>query len=215
MNTDMVMFAKGQPTSKSREMEGQMPFEEWIYGTPPEEVDFVRINGNRVIRVEIARDGQPLAIFTKDVVSPMLMAAGSPELAETKTHIIKEGDVETDPNKQEAAPPPSLRNPGETLPTDNTSVGRDAPRAVPQAASDEHARRRSRRAVQHPAGNRAASQRAAQRTAQRDHRATRSVQHRASRPSQAAAPSRIESVGIDAHNQRRHELARKRSEANR
>ena len=123
MNTDMVMFAKGQPTSKSREMEGQMPFEEWIFGTPPEEVDFVRINGNRVIRVEIARDGQPLAIFTKDVVSPMLMAAGSPELADTKTHIIKEGDVETDPNKQEAAPPPSLRNPGETLPTDNTSVG--------------------------------------------------------------------------------------------
>ena len=123
MNTDMVMFAKGQPTSKSREMEGQMPFEEWIFGTPPEEVDFVRINGNRVIRVEIARDGQPLAIFTKDVVSPMLMAAGSPELADTKIHIIKEGDVETDPNKQEAAPPPSLRNPGETLPTDNTSVG--------------------------------------------------------------------------------------------
>ena len=57
----MVMFAKGQPNSKSREMDGQMPFEEWIYGTPPEEVDFVRINGNRVIRVEIAKEGQPLA----------------------------------------------------------------------------------------------------------------------------------------------------------
>jgi hypothetical protein len=55
MNTEMVMFAKGQPNSKSREMDEQMPFEEWIYGTPPEEVDFVRINGNRVIRVEIAR----------------------------------------------------------------------------------------------------------------------------------------------------------------
>jgi hypothetical protein len=123
MNTEMVMFAKGQPNSKSREMEGQMPFEEWIFGTPPEEVDFVRINGNRVIRVEIARDGQPLAVFTQDVVSPMLMAAGTPELADTKTRIIKEGDVETDPNKQEAAPPPSLRNPGETLPTDSQSTG--------------------------------------------------------------------------------------------
>ncbi len=33
MNTDMVMFAKGQPTTKSREMDGQMPFEEWVYGT--------------------------------------------------------------------------------------------------------------------------------------------------------------------------------------
>ncbi len=121
MSTDMVMFAKGQPNSKSREMDQQMPFEEWIYGTPPDEVDFVRINGNRVIRVEIAKEGQPLAIFTKDVVSPMLMEAGTPELAETKTRTIKEGDVEIDPDKQEAAPPPSLRKPGETLPTDHTA----------------------------------------------------------------------------------------------
>ena len=59
MSTEMVMFAKGVPESKSREMEGQMPFEEWIYGKPPEEVDFVRINGNRVIRVEIAKTGEP------------------------------------------------------------------------------------------------------------------------------------------------------------
>ena len=39
-------------------MDGQMPFEEWIYGKPPEEVDFVRINGNRVIRVEVAKMGE-------------------------------------------------------------------------------------------------------------------------------------------------------------
>jgi hypothetical protein len=116
MNTDMLMFAKGQPTSKSREMDGQMPFEEWVYGTPPEEVDFVRINGNRVIRVEIAKDGQPLAVFTADVVTPMLISAGTPELAQAKTRTIKEGDVQTDPNREEAPAPPSLRNPGETLP---------------------------------------------------------------------------------------------------
>ena len=68
MTTDMVLFAKGQPLTKSREMDGQMPFEEWIYGTPPEEVDFVRINGNRVIRVEVAKERRALQIFTKDVV---------------------------------------------------------------------------------------------------------------------------------------------------
>ena len=135
MNTDMVMFAKGQPNSKSREMDEQMPFEEWIYGTPPDEVDFVRINGNRVIRVEIAKEGQPLAVFTKDVVSPMLMEAGTPELAETKTRTIREGDVETDPDKQEAAPPPSLRKPGETLPTDK-SAGEMRPVQFPKPHSD-------------------------------------------------------------------------------
>jgi hypothetical protein len=138
MNTDMVMFAKGQPSKKSREMDGQMPFQEWVYGVPPEEVDFVRINGNRVIRVEIAKDGQPLAIFTRDVVSPMLMAAGTPELASTpNTRTVREGDVETDPNKQEAAPPPSLRNPGETLPTNNDSTGEMRPVQFPKPHTDD------------------------------------------------------------------------------
>jgi len=136
MNTDMVMFAKGAPTTKSREMDGQMPFEEWVYGTPPEEVDFVRINGNRVIRVEIAKEGQPLAIFTADVVSPMLMSAGTPELAQAKTRTIKEGDVEIDPNKEAAPPPPSLRNPGETLPA-NPGGGEMRPVQFPKPHTDD------------------------------------------------------------------------------
>ena len=58
MTTDMVLFAMGQPERKVREIEGQMPFEEWIYGAPPKPVEFVRINGNRVIRVEIAKMGE-------------------------------------------------------------------------------------------------------------------------------------------------------------
>ena len=68
MRTDMVLFAKGQPEGKSREMDGQMPFEEWIYGKPPQDVEFVRINGNRVIRLEIAKVGETPVIFTKDEV---------------------------------------------------------------------------------------------------------------------------------------------------
>lgn len=135
MNTEMVMFAKGQPDHKMREMDGQMPFEEWIYGAPPDEVEFVRINGNRVIRVEIAKPGVPLAIFTQDVVSPMLLAAGTPELAGTTTRTIKEGDVDIDPDKQEATAPPSLRKPGETLPTDN-SAGAMRPVQFPKPHTD-------------------------------------------------------------------------------
>ena len=138
MTREMVMFAKGQPDSKSREMDGQMPFAEWVYGVPPEEVDFVRINGNRVIRVEIAKEGQPLAIFTKDVVAPMMVAAGTPELAsQPNMRTIREGDVETDPDRQEAAPPPSLRNPGETLPTNNGSRGEMRPVQFPKPHTEE------------------------------------------------------------------------------
>jgi hypothetical protein len=136
MTTDMVLFAKGQPNTKSREMDGQMPFEEWIYGTPPEEVDFVRINGNRVIRLEIAKDGDPLEIFTKDVVSAMMTTDGTPVVA-ANTRTIHEGDVETDPDKQAPQAPPSLRKPGESLPTDNTSVGVMRPVQFPKPHTDE------------------------------------------------------------------------------
>jgi len=119
MSTDMVIFAKGPPPTKSREMEGQMPFEEWIYGQPPEEVDFVRINGNRVIRVEVAKMGEPPVIFTDDEVSGLLRTDGTPvETAANHTRIAKEGDAQRDPDKEAPAAPPSLRAPGEQLPSD-------------------------------------------------------------------------------------------------
>ena len=138
MTTDMVLFAKGQPDRKTREMDGQMPFEEWVYGTPPQEVDFVRINGNRVIHLEIARDGEPLQIFTEDVVSAMMTTDGKPVIsAEANTRTIHEGDVEPDPDKQAPTAPPSLRKPGESLPTDNTSDGVMRPVQFPKPHTGE------------------------------------------------------------------------------
>jgi len=117
MSTDMVMFAKGQPEGKSREMDGQMPFEEWIYGKPPQTVEFVRVNGNRVIRVEIAKIGEEPQIFTKDLVEGLMRTDGTPLDPAKEPHLAKNGDLPPrDPNTQEAAPPPSLRKPGETLP---------------------------------------------------------------------------------------------------
>jgi hypothetical protein len=125
MSTDMVLFAKGQPQTKSREMDGQMPFEEWIYGKPPGEVDFVRINGNRVIRVEVAKMGEPPVVFTNDEVSAMMRTDGTPVVTpETHTRISRVGDVQRDPNKEAPDAPPSLRNPGEQLPTDNSSLNK-------------------------------------------------------------------------------------------
>lgn len=125
MNTDMVLFAKGQPVNKMREMDGQMPIEIWLYGTPPEDVTFVRINGNRVLRVEIAKVGKPVEVFDKDVVDDMLRADGRAPISEQaeNTHVIREGDAQRNPDTQAPAPPPTLRNPGETLPQDSDKNG--------------------------------------------------------------------------------------------
>jgi hypothetical protein len=130
MTTDMVLFALGQPESKSREIEGQMPFEEWIYGHPPQDVSFVRVNGNRVIRVEIAKLGQPLEIFTRDEVTGLMTTDGKSVLADATEHRqrkIELGDSHPDLDRQAAEAPPTLRAPGEKLPTD-TPGGQDPSR---------------------------------------------------------------------------------------
>ena len=66
MDRKMVNFALGQPENKVREREGNMPYEEWIYGTVPNPIQFVRFNGNRVIRVETALYGKTPTIRDQD-----------------------------------------------------------------------------------------------------------------------------------------------------
>jgi hypothetical protein len=117
MSTEMVLFAVGQPQKKIRETEDQMPFEEWIYGDPPKPVQFVRFNGNRVIRLEIAKVGEPPTIFTKDEVAGLMRTDGSP-IMPSNTRTISMGDTTYNPDTQAAPAPPSLKKPGEKLPDD-------------------------------------------------------------------------------------------------
>ena len=117
MSTDMVIYALGQPREKVREMDGQMPFEEWIYGKPPQDVTFVRINGNRVIRVEYARTGQTLVVHVENEMGDYWSTQPDP-----KERIVALGDRNATPSdEQDKAPaaPPTLRNPGEKLPQDS------------------------------------------------------------------------------------------------
>ena len=140
MSTEMVMFALGQPEKKIREMEGQMPFEEWIYGAPPKDVQFVRINGNRVIRVEVAKMGERPQIFEKDEVEGMMRTDGTPLAPATNTKTVAMGDVVRNPDTQAPAAPPSLRNPGEPLPQDQgqKSVGAMKPVQFPKQKPDDY-----------------------------------------------------------------------------
>ena len=101
MNHDMVIYAKGRPPRKLREhapgVEGEVEYEEWIYGTPPEDVDFVRFVGDEVVRVETMKvGGQKIVRIEKEV------DLGAPTVAK----------------KQEDRPAtaPTLRRPGEQMP---------------------------------------------------------------------------------------------------
>jgi hypothetical protein len=141
MSTEMVLFALGPPQSKTREMDGQMPFEEWIYGAPPKPVEFVRINGNRVIRLEVAKVGEAPQIFTKDEVEGLMRTDGSPLAPpSSKTRTVAMGDAEHDPNREAAPAPPSLRKDGEELPqdTDKKAAGAMKPVEFPKQKADDY-----------------------------------------------------------------------------
>lgn len=99
MNREMVIYAKGRPPKKVRETANEVEYEEWIYGTPPQDVDFVRFVGDEVMRVETMKvDGQKVVRVDKEV-----------DLGATVA------------KKQEDRPAnaPTLRRPGEEMPESN------------------------------------------------------------------------------------------------
>ncbi len=68
MNHEMVIYAKGRPPKKVREIANEVEYEEWIYGEPPQDVDFVRFVGDEVVRVETMKvDGQKIVRVDKEV----------------------------------------------------------------------------------------------------------------------------------------------------
>jgi hypothetical protein len=98
MNSEMVLHAKGKPPKKVREKDGDTEYEEWIYGDPPQDVDFVRIVGDEVVRVETMKvGGQKIVRTEREVI------LGRPD----KSAEAKKEQEERPPNA------PSLRRPGE------------------------------------------------------------------------------------------------------
>jgi hypothetical protein len=107
MNREMVIYAKGRPPKKVREKDGETDYEEWIYGEPPQDVDFVRLVGDEVVRVESINVSGEKIIRTEKEVN-----LEQPTLA-------KEQELQAHPIS-----PPTLRRPGE----DPTPVPAGKPR---------------------------------------------------------------------------------------
>jgi len=116
MDRDMVTFAKGRPPKKIREHQDEAEYEEWIYGEPPQDVEFVRFMGDEVVRLEVMKvDGQKIVRTEKEVD------------IERATKVAKQ---------EEAARPasaPTLRRPGEEKDSDDPRTA-DRPSSTPPGA---------------------------------------------------------------------------------
>ena len=113
MDKEMVMYSKGRPQQRIRDKDDKgEDYEEWIYGVPPEEVDFVRFKGNEVARLEVMSvDGKKIVRTDREVDLPSKEA----ELAEQKPA-----------SKPQAAP--TLRRPGEEPEFPSTTSDHRTPR---------------------------------------------------------------------------------------
>jgi hypothetical protein len=109
MNREMLIYAKGRPPKKIREKDGEIEYEEWIYGEPPQDVDFVRMVGDDVVRVETMKvDGTKTLRTAKEVN------------LEPQPSVAKASD-------QRPANAPTLRRPGEAGPDRPTPTGGQTP----------------------------------------------------------------------------------------
>jgi len=100
MNREMVIYAKGRPAKKVREKNGEAEYEDWIYGDPPQDVDFVRMVGDEVVRVETMKvNGEKIVRNEKEVNLP------------SQPTVAKQEEPGSRP-----ANAPSLKRPGEDLP---------------------------------------------------------------------------------------------------
>ena len=114
MNREMVIYAKGRPEKKIREKDGDTDYEDWIYGEPPHDVDFIRVVGDQVVRVETMKVGGEKTVQTEKEID-----LGGPTVATA-------AQKETQPLKA-----PTLRRPGEEGPNAAPDTGSTPPAKVP------------------------------------------------------------------------------------
>jgi hypothetical protein len=104
MDQDMVIYAKGRPGKKIRENdEHGKPYEEWIYGTPPEDVEFVRFSGPEVVQVKTMKVGGEKIVRTEKEV----------DLKEVREAKARKKEEEQAAKPKAAANRPTLKRPGE------------------------------------------------------------------------------------------------------
>ena len=117
MNRDMVIYAKGRAPKKIREHDGEVEYEDWIYGAPPQDVDFVRFVGDEVVRVEtMTVAGQKVVRSEKEV------DLAAPAMAQKPA--------------ERPLNAPTLRRPGEEMPDSSSQPIPASPRSSPDPGTN-------------------------------------------------------------------------------
>ena len=126
MNREMVTYSKGRAEKKIREKEGEIEYEEWIYGEPPKDVEFVRLVGDEVVQMKIMKiDGERIVHTQREVdlgqQTAAVTAEKAPEAPAVPVHrptLKRPGEAEIDPATTGQTTRPRTPSPGGQPPPD-------------------------------------------------------------------------------------------------
>lgn len=128
MDKDMVTYAMGRPPRRLRESQDGQDYEEWIYGAPPQEVEFIRFVDDKVVRIEDMKVTGEKLVRTQNEVGNLngsLEASTNGASAQKPAHPNSIA-APTDDERRNA---PTLLRPGEQSP--NASDGTRDPNPSP------------------------------------------------------------------------------------
>lgn len=125
MNKEMVSESMGRPPKRIRDKDDQnRSYEEWIFGEPPQDVEFVRFVGDEVVRVEVMKvNGEKIVRTEREIkLDDPAVATAAPKPAVV-------------PRPANA---PTLRRPGEEIPDANPNgVQTRVPNPTPTGTSTD------------------------------------------------------------------------------
>src|SRR5438270_11494812 len=130
MNKEMVIDALGRPPKRIREPDGEAEYEEWIYGEPPGDVQFVRFVNEEVIRVEHIQVGGEKVVRTAREVKVNAVTGAATVIDPNATQTAAVADAAPTQTAEAKKPPkaPSLRRPGEVVEDPKgATIGKDEP----------------------------------------------------------------------------------------
>ncbi|MFL6299259.1 MAG: hypothetical protein ACJ71N_01470 [Terriglobales bacterium] len=104
MDRDLVTLSKGRPDQKIREKDGDNEYEEWVFGAPPQDVEFVRFAGDEVVQDKIMKVGGEKVVRTEreiDMKDTTATAKATPaEQPAKKPTLRRPGDPEPEAQTQ-------------------------------------------------------------------------------------------------------------------
>jgi hypothetical protein len=128
MDKEMVTYALGRPPHRLREVKEGKDIEEWIYGAPPQEVEFIQFLNDKVISIEEMKvDGEKL-VRTQDEIGDL----GGTLDASSQKHTRPDAAANAADEDRQSAP--TLLRPDEKPVTNGDATARD-PKPMPPADS--------------------------------------------------------------------------------